>query len=157
MKPLYATSSQRFNPQRSRREIYRLPLHSQILAAAGKKNGAKAGVMSEPKPTDKKPADRLVLPKGWSLKQAHAAVVLRDHLGAESEAFGAYCRALGVQTTQVARLASWFASHELTDLQARMEAENSLHQEQIRIKQLMHELQRKDKALAETARPVECE
>ena len=113
--------------------------------------------MSEPKPTDKKPADRLVLPNGWSLKQAHAAVVLRDHLGAESEAFGAYCRALGVQTTQVARLASWFASHELTDLQARMEAENSLHQEQIRIKQLMHELQRKDKALAETARPVECE
>lgn len=61
------------------------------------------------------------------------------------------------ETTQVARLASWFASHELTDLQARMEAENSLHQEQIRIKQLMYELQRKDKALAETARPVECE
>lgn len=78
--------------------------------------------MSEPKPTDKKPADRLVLPKGWSLKQAHAAVVLRDHLGAESEAFGAYCRALGVQTTQVARLASWFASHELTDLQARKQS-----------------------------------
>ena len=32
-----------------------------------------------------------------------------------------------------------------------MEAENSLHQEQIRIKQLKYELQRKDKALAETA------
>ena len=40
------------------------------------KNGAKAGVMSEPKPTDKKPADRLVLPKGWSLKQAHAVITL---------------------------------------------------------------------------------
>lgn len=91
------------------------------------------------------------LPRGWTIKRAYAAVVLREHLGAQSEEFGTYCRAQGILAADVDKLAQWFATHELTDLESRLAAEASLRANERRIKELEGQITRKDKALAETA------
>lgn len=91
------------------------------------------------------------LPRGVTLKQAHTAVVLRDHLGADSEAFGAYCRAQGFQVNTVAKWAAWFETHEMTDMDSYRAVEISGKNKDDQIKALSKELDRQTKALAETA------
>lgn len=117
---------------------------------------AKADAASGTTPAKDTP-ENINLPKGVNYLDAYKSVILKDVL--EAVEFGKHCRTQGVTTQQVDEWAAWFKKHPnavCTDAydaaqQALRSEREARHCEQMARESLQRQLDRKTKALAESA------
>lgn len=130
-----------------------LPPHNRTISEVAKEEGiseptlynwrTKVKEQGYPVPGNEKNTDQ------WSA-QAKFAVVVESATLSQSE-LSEYCRKKGLLVEQIQRWKQAFIDGSLSDAEKRKQEQQASKQDKRRIKQLEKELNRKDKALAETA------
>jgi len=130
-----------------------LPPHNRTISEVAKEEGiseptlynwrTKVKEQGFPVPGNEKNADQ------WSA-QAKFAVVVESATLSQSE-LSEYCRKKGLLVEQIQRWKQAFIDGSLSEAERRKQEQQASKQDKRRIKQLEKELNRKDKALAETA------
>lgn len=93
---------------------------------------------------------KLTLPKGINYLQAYKAVVAKQLLSEVD--FGKYCRQQGITVQQVNDWSVWFTKHpNAVSSEQYQQSQQNLKTVQKHAQSLEHQIERKDKALAESA------
>ncbi len=92
------------------------------------------------------------LPNGWTLAQGIEAVGARNAFGDDTDAYGAYCRKVGIRTTDIDAIDQWVKDNGgVMGVQQHQEAMVDFHRTKKELASLGAELLRKDKALSDAA------
>lgn len=92
------------------------------------------------------------LPSGWTLAQGIEAVGARNAFGDDTDAYGAYCRRMGIRTTDIDAIDQWVKDNGgVMGVQQHQEAMVDFHRTKKELASLGAELSRKDKALSDAA------
>ncbi len=97
-------------------------------------------------------ATRPPLPNGWSLAQGIEAVGARNAFGDDTDAYGAYCRRVGIRTTEVDAIDQWVKDNGgVMGVLQHQESMVEFHRTKKELASRDAELSKKDKALADAA------